>query len=343
MAVQHLFVYSSQVEGAAIAAGSPYGCGAFPEGQYDTPDGNETCYYGGTNISKTLSYIQDRFENGFIDDPSNLKSTPVIVFNGKSDWVVYTNTSQDILTQLSHFVQSDKLVSKLDTNAAHVWSVDHPVGNHSCWCGRCSLYLFGCGVLSPCGDVNNCGYDLAGDMFRRSYGTIKPRTKARQVYSWVPQRPYLPLPSEHRFVWNNAALLKWAIVYVPTNCVNNTAACRVHVNYHGCIANHYPQRLIWVNNLDLNEYGEANDIIIVYPQAGGDHNSGNGCWNWGAKLDDRLFDTKHGAQLAMVMNLVADLENATKLAVELPQDKGPPRAEEGEEEDYVAVGYEVSV
>ena len=42
---------------------------------------------------------------------------------------------------------------------------------------------------------------------------------------------------------------------------------KVHVNYHGCSPRSWNDRLIWIRNINLNEYGEANGIIIVYPQA----------------------------------------------------------------------------
>ena len=54
---------------------------------------------------------------------------------------------------------------------------------------------------------------------------------------------------------------------VPTKCEGSgLSTCRVHVNYHGCTDNSWPTRLIWVRNINLNEYAEANGIVVVYPQ-----------------------------------------------------------------------------
>lgn len=83
-----------------------------------------------------------------------------------------------------------------------------------------------------------------------------------------------------------------------------------------------------MNHLDLNEYGEANDIIILYPQASGSKATGNGCWNWGFQQDDTLFDTRESVQLKMVMNILADLPNAIAYSIELPKDSGPPTEHE---------------
>ena len=55
---------------------------------------------------------------------------------------------------------------------------------------------------------------------------------------------------------------------------------------------------------------EANDMVVLYPQASGSPLSGEGCWNWEAFADDPNFDTKSGVQLGMVMSIAADLDKA---------------------------------
>ena len=126
MAINHLFAFSSLVDGAAIAAGSPYGCGNL------TTQG--LCYYGPLNstvISTMNAYISQRFEHGLIDDPSNLKDTPVVLFSGSNDWVVFENVMKSIEQQLQTHQAST--TSVFNTSAAHVWSLDHG----ACGCGEC--------------------------------------------------------------------------------------------------------------------------------------------------------------------------------------------------------------
>lgn len=308
MAMQHLVAFSSTVVGAAIAAGSAYGCGALPGGHLPTGK----CYWGGMDIKASVEYIHHRSRQGLIDDPANLKSIPVVIFNGKSDWTVFTQVSSEVQQQLSNFIPADKLVTNFETDAAHVWSLDHDF----CYCGRCSV--FGSGL---CCNVNNCAYDLSGDFLRRSYRTLLPRVKARRYFRWIQQDDYLP---PGRASWSFARMAPWAIAYVPTGCLASLHGCRVHVDYHGCIADQWPQRLMWVQNLDLNEYGEANNIVILYPQAKGDSRTGAGCWNWGFPKDDTLFDTKMSAQLLTVMNMLDELPRTLELAQELPFGEGPP-------------------
>ena len=292
MAMQHLFAFAGSVDGAAIASGSVFGCGAFPKKSHN-------CYYGGIDVPATFKYIQDRHAAGLIDDPASLRNTAVHLFHGTKDVVVTQPCMSDVLEQLKNYVSKDKIKVVFNTSASHVWTLDHG----TCACGACSWT-----GSNECCDVNNCAYDLSGDILRHIFGgvPVKPRATApASNLRWVNQQAFLP---EKNGTWTNAALMKWALVYVPTACqgaaVND---CKVHVNYHGCTRKKWQQRLLWERLLDLNEYGEANDMIVVYPQAAGDNITGTGCWNWGFKRDDTLFDTYKSAQLATVVNLVDGL------------------------------------
>ena len=168
-----------------------------------------------------------------------------------------------------------------------------------------------------CCNVNNCGYDLTGAMLRSFFGTtVRPRTKAPLSSGlwWVEQWKYLPAAAGDP---RNSTMLRWAPVYVPRACASRLDECRVHVNYHGCTSNprsssmaDWYERLLWLRNIDLNEYAEANELIVVYPQAAGSEDIGEGCFNWASYEDDPLFDTKHGVELNTVVALVNDLPNA---------------------------------
>jgi len=320
MAMQHLVAFSSTVEGAAIVAGAPYGCGRHGAHGHWVSGGR--CYNGGTNVTAAAQYIREQFKAGLIDDPRNLRSTPILVFNGKEDFTVKVAVSQDIVKQLTG-LHCTKVKQNFQTSAAHVWSLDHG----QCGCGECAQV--GAGL---CCNVNNCRYDLSGNMFNHFYGAVKPRTQANGKYTWVQQQQYAE-PSKH----SGAHVSKWGVLYVPTGCRQKPETCRVHIHYHGCIANDWKQRLMWINNLDLNEYAEANKIILVYPQDAGDAHTGNGCWNWGFMGDDPKFDTKKSLQLRMVINMVADMKNILKNGQELPYNKSPPLESEALGDDLYIV------
>jgi poly(3-hydroxybutyrate) depolymerase len=74
--------------------------------------------------------------------------------------------------------------------------------------------------------------------------------------------------------------MRWGIIYIPEACVQSPNDCILHVNYHGCTARDWPDREVWANTINLNEYAEANNMVILYPQSFGSKINGVGCWNW---------------------------------------------------------------
>ena len=105
---------------------------------------------------------------------------------------------------------------------------------------------FGVAMRGVCCDVNNCGYDLSGDMFRHFYKTIRPRLATHGMLHWIDQRKYIPV-WRHNSTWQNSGLarltmaagcvnvvsvhiVRWALAYVPTSCQTQLNECRVHVS-----------------------------------------------------------------------------------------------------------------
>jgi len=266
-------------------------CGALPER-------GQRCYYGPADVAGSIEYVHWRQWQNEIDDPSNLRNTPVLLFNGRNDYEVYTEVMKDTLRQLRVFVAPERLAARFGTGAAHVWSLDHG----SCRCGACSMFV----ASLECCDVNNCKYDLSGDMLTHTYGPLMPRKAAKPWLRVVDQWRYMPRSGS----WRSAGLERWGLAYVPAGCEGATQSCHVHIHYHGCLRRDWYRRFLWVSSLDLNEYGEANDIVIVYPQAAGDSTAGVGCWNWGFAKDDPVFDTRGSVQLRTVARLLDDLDAA---------------------------------
>ena len=160
--------------------------------------------------------------------------------------------------QLSSYVDKDYLHYRFDTTASHTWSLD----NGPCPCGSCQFYLWYQNNEPTCCSVNNCGYDLSGDILTSIYGTdLKPRTKQNDFHYWFDQWNYIN-NTEHS---DPNRLMKWGIMYIPDACLNDTSQCLLHINYHGCDNRHWPDRESWAIITNLNEYAESNNIIVVYP------------------------------------------------------------------------------
>ena len=305
IALQHLFSFSSQTSGAAVLAGSPYGCGV------QTLHGI-TCYYGGLDDNTSIRYVERRHKQNLIDDPVHLKNTKIVLFSGKRDFVVLPNVMKAVERQLNHFVDPSNIISFYNTSASHVWPTDKGL----CPCGACIWQNASGWARRPCCNVNNCELDFSGKMLMHLYSKeVKPRTRAiTRNIRWVDQWRYLPAIAGNG---TGSTMLRWAPVYVPKGCQHDVDKCHVHVNYHGCTNKpksssmaSWWERLLWVHNIGLNEYAEANDLVIVYPQAAGSDDVGEGCFNWASYEDDPLFDTRLGVQLNTVVDLLNDLKRA---------------------------------
>ena len=156
---------------------------------------------------------------------------PVLLFNGYNDWMVYTKAMEELQKQLRVFKNDG--YSNFTTGAAHVWSLD----SGTCKCGECAIK----NSTPECCNVNNCGYDLSGDLFGRFYGKVAAPGTAQNKYYWVNQLEYLPNRSgQHQ-------LEEYGFAYVPTGCEVDPDSCKVHVHYHGCMNRNWTERLRWSN------------------------------------------------------------------------------------------------
>lgn len=300
MAVQHLFVYSASVDGAAVAAGSPYGCGSLP-------DAIDLCSYGDVSATALATLARTRSDAGVIDGVGNLARTPVVLFLGSNDWMVYPQVMNATGEQLRAFGAA--VVDVYNTSAAHVWPLDRT----GCACGACaSFWAYDDYDGDDCCDVNNCEYDLSGDMLRRAYPGLRPRVPARKNTAggtdlwWVNQTKYVP-PRTGNDTWVATGMREWGMMYVPTGWCGGDAACRVHVHYHGCGAGSWAERTEWNSEVDLNEYAEANGIVVIYPQAALLPGDQADCWNWNWEDTDPHYDTYSSVQLRTVAALVEDV------------------------------------
>ena len=156
---------------------------------------------------------------------------------------------------------------------------------------------------TPCVDIPtspaNCGIDGAGLALQWLLGPLKPRVEAGQLTGNLvefDQRPYAP-------VGRGVAASGW--LYVPAACAARQA-CRLHVFLHGCgtsaIAVGGP---IWPRSAGYNEWADANDIVVLYPQSTPDDNPlPRDCWDIGGLYDAADYDQKSGTQMSAIVKMV---------------------------------------
>jgi len=90
---------------------------------------------------------------------------------------------------------------------------------------------------------------------------------------------------------------------VPTRCEAGKA-CRLHLSLHGCGPDSYYDEA--VRHLGLLEWGEANDIAIVFPRVqphGATQETQSACWDGYAQTGGD-YALRSGAQMHAVRQMI---------------------------------------
>lgn len=96
------------------------------------------------------------------------------------------------------------------------------------------------------------------------------------------------------------------LIYVPIDCALGRAKCDLHINFPGC---GFVEDVIFLTlavSLNLNDWGSANNIVILYPRVNGEgatKDQRNGCWNVYGKTGEN-YATKEASQMAAVKSMI---------------------------------------
>lgn len=111
-------------------------------------------------------------------------------------------------------------------------------------------------------------------------------------------------------------------VYVPKGCSEHHG-CRLHVVFHGCLQNADAVGDAFYRHAGYNEWAEANDIVVVYPQAAPvirrligiplKWPNPQGCWDWWGFTGEN-FATKSGPQISAVDAMIDRLAGNTAVS-----------------------------
>jgi hypothetical protein len=116
-------------------------------------------------------------------------------------------------------------------------------------------------------------------------------------------------------------------LFVPKQCIDGQTSCKLHIAFHGCAQGYgfkdkdtvnalYSRAWThFVENAGLNEWADANDIVVLYPQVQTTTLGGNpfGCWNfWGYGADYKDYPTRDGRQISAVWQMVEALVPSLK-------------------------------
>lgn len=279
MAGQLHVAYSERFSGVAIIAAGAYNCaqgnaarslGRCMQTWLGTPSGMQLY-----NAARTFEYF------GQIDSLENLNDDRVFLLSGKSDTIVSSEvvrTNLDFYHQLPP--QALKLVSDLDVGHAFP---TRSFGNDCQEPGKAPF-------------MSACKRDIAGELLNHLLGKQRrPKKSHKESY--------------YRFKQPKAISMgEYAYAYIPQQCFELTD-CRIHVSFHGCQQTLDDIGDAFIRHTGLNQWAEANDLIVIYPQAIKSPWFGNpnGCWDWwGYSGPD--YAVKSGVQMRAITKILEDFE-----------------------------------
>ncbi|CAI2370974.1 unnamed protein product [Moneuplotes crassus] len=275
MAVQTHVALSETVKGAAVFAGGPYFCA-----MADFATANTNCMALGTNIDidHLISVIKDNEAKGLVDSSENLAGSNVYVFSGTKDYTVNPKVNQN--TQAFYEKLGANVESLFDFDAAHTM----PTEDFGAICTvSMPPYIGKCGLNGAQVSLQHLHQDKVSNKLGE--------TSAPNVFS-IPQST------------DGTVMGGEAFAYIPTACQSDDADCSLHVVFHGCLQTIKDIQMQYVESTGYNEVAEANDMVILYPQAVS-KSSGNpyGCWDWWGFINND-YATNQGKQIAEVKRLI---------------------------------------
>lgn len=281
MATQFHVAHSRDVMGAGLIAGAPYMCS---EGNVAT---SFACMMTPAIISvSALEIVTSSAAFVFnIDSTSNMHNDNVWIFAGTHDSVVNPGAASKIAEYYHHYVTSGSVKTVLNVPAEH----SQPTKNYG---GPCDQ-------LAPTNYLNNCNYDAAFELLNHIYGghLHAPTTASGQLIKFD-QTDFFYLSSPATYSMDN-----FGYVYVPTACRTKHTACKLHIAFHGCLMGQSRIGEAYVRHAGYNEVGEANNIILLYPQVVLSLTNPQGCWDWFG-YTGLLFATKSGFQMTAVYRMM---------------------------------------
>ncbi|MEZ5613154.1 MAG: hypothetical protein R3E33_06625 [Rhodocyclaceae bacterium] len=290
MTVQLHLAHSSTFVGAGIIAGGPFRCAeSFRAAAAIAEDAwtmnalyvcmNPLIPQTAPNPGRLAEVARESAANGEIDPIENIAGQRLYIFTGTEDSVVYSSvvdTTRRFYELLG--VAPERILYENTVPAGHSIITDNPEDNPL--------------PVNRPPYINNGGFMQSRHILEHIYGPLKP--PAERLSGRI-----IRFDQTEFFDGNpRASMSDFAYAYVP-RAVEEGAPCRVHVALHGCkqgynyvnyvngrpdLDNAVPYGNRYYTTTGYNEMADANDLVILYPQAQGADDSTtqnpDGCWDW---------------------------------------------------------------
>lgn len=277
MASQLGVAYSKLISGFGSVAGGIYWCA---EGIKERAVGE--CMKSPSLISseKYIKKIKSLSQKKLIDSPANLRNNKYYIFSGTEDVIIKPVASDKLYEMMKAFTSEKNIVFEKSIKASH----GLPTVNQGTACESASIPW-----------LLNCKYDTAGIILKTMYGKLK--NKSSMIES------NLTMFGQKEFGDNTTPLYEHGWIYVPQNC-RDKKKCKLHIALHGCQQNADFVQDKFVKHAGYNEWAEANNIIILYPQSAKlAPDNPYACWDWYGFTGPEYM-THNGQQLKAIKAMI---------------------------------------
>ncbi len=324
MTVQLHMAHSSSFIGAGIIAGGPYRCvESFRNpGLMGTEDSYEmNALYicmtpltpqSAPNVDRLVALAHQTAQEGKIDPIANLADDRLYIFTGSKDSVVHpvaVKTTREFYETLGVSPDNIKFVDNVPAGHSIITDnvEDSPLGTNQ----------------PPY--INNGGFMQSHDILTHIYGPLKPPVEHPSgALIRFDQSEFLGGDGAY------ASMGRYGYVYVPDEVRRGAKARGVHIALHGCkqgysyvnyalgradTANQPPYGNRYITTTGYNHMADANNLIVLYPQATGDDDNQaqnpDGCWDWWGytSIDPKKPDyySKNAVQIRAIHNMLERL------------------------------------
>ena len=314
MAQQFHVANSAWMVGAGIVAGGPYYCA-----ENNVNEGAGKCVKGGisdNHIDQFVAEANQQAAAGRIDDTAHLSDDRIWLLHGKAD----DGVNEQVMDALESWYQkigvaAEHIDYQRDHPFDHTWPqkyYQYPGDNHGNT-GNC----FGPDPDYPF--IGDCDYDAAGALLNHIYDNLNSRNGGAL------SGHILSIRQDEHFnaggYGSPQSMNPKAYIYVPESCATGDE-CRLHVSFHGCEMNYNDAPsayssdsgpvygLKFVENSGLNEWADANSMIVLYPQAKKSSffpTNPKGCWDFWNYEGGGVPHTQQGKQIDAIRDMMMTL------------------------------------
>lgn len=288
----HVAYSQTLTGGVAMIAGGIYHCS-----NANANTALNVCMKG-TNpqpaVAQTVTDIENLSKNNKVDAVENIAKAKIFLMSGKFDDVVLTpavDKVEELYLKLNVPAKNIKYNKSIEMGHAFP-TLDY--GN-SCQTPRSKPF------------ISKCNYDGAYEILNYFHGPLENKKSfiEKNLISYQ-QNKFFEKPTVFQTSSQNS-LSDVGAVYVPTNCQQGEE-CALHVSFHGCMQSRQDIGDDYLKKLGLNEWAEANNIIVLYPQVTKNQVLGNpnSCWDWWGYTGSE-YHTKKSVQMSVVYKMIQDL------------------------------------